>query len=346
MERFILRLAICLKDRAAGICYLVSAVVIVCLLLGLSEAGEERSAVPIGLVNRDDSRESEELAESIKKNSALYVYTGTEKELEDRLLDGYINSIFIIREDYGLNVRNGVTEELLEVISGEDDKVSVVVADIIAGSMLYDICRSKAYKMYKKQEGKAGKSREEYAEYVLATAQKPDFQFAFDLEYIDANNGKIAENAVTNGMIYKQMIAGMLAMLLSLISFASCNGICAEYENGARRRLKNLPCSKFLINLFDFFGIFVYTLPLGIISGLLLNGVKGMLLSIAYLAFMCPVCLLLSNLCKKTEAYQLSGAVVIIALGVFGFVSVFMGLIGGVGFAAYTPNALFISAFV
>ena len=98
MERFILRLAICLKDRAAGICYLVSAVVIVCLLLGLSEAGEERSAVPIGLVNRDDSRESEELAESIKKNSALYVYTGTEKELEDRLLDGYINSIFIISQ--------------------------------------------------------------------------------------------------------------------------------------------------------------------------------------------------------------------------------------------------------
>ena len=50
MSRFILRLKICLKDRTAGICYLISSIVVLALLLGLESAGEERSSIPVGLV--------------------------------------------------------------------------------------------------------------------------------------------------------------------------------------------------------------------------------------------------------------------------------------------------------
>ena len=55
MSRFVLRLKICLKDRTAGICYLISAIVMLALLLSLDSAGEERSAIPVGVVVNDDS---------------------------------------------------------------------------------------------------------------------------------------------------------------------------------------------------------------------------------------------------------------------------------------------------
>lgn len=346
MNRFALRIKLCLKDVTACICYVVSAVVLVCLLMGLDSAGEERSAVPVGLVCYDSGTEAASLVEAVTTNPALYVYQKDRSELEDMLLEGYVNSIIVINEEYSLNVRNGMTDGLIEIISGEDDKISVVVGDIIAGSMLYDICMNKGYKMYLKQEGNLGKSREEYKKYVLATSELPDFTFGFELEYRDANNGLLEEKSVTNGMLYRQMIAGMLAMLLSLVSFAACNGICSEYESGSRRRLKNLPIGSFVLNGFDFLGVFVYTLPLGLSAGYLLGGIKGMAVCSVYLLFICFVCIVLSNLCKKTDAYQLVGAVLIVALGVCGFISVFSVFVGGGEYLRYTPNAVFINYFL
>ena len=66
MSRFRLRLKILLKDRTACICYGISVIVMLCLLIGLNSASEEKSAVPIGLVVEDESREAEYLRERIK----------------------------------------------------------------------------------------------------------------------------------------------------------------------------------------------------------------------------------------------------------------------------------------
>lgn len=356
MNRISLRIKLCLKDKTACICYIVSAVVMLCVLLGLEASSEERSAIPIGLVNLDESTEAQNLVKQIHENPSIYVIDGNSREeLEERLLSGYINSIFIINEDYGINVRKGATDNLITVISGEDNKVSVIVGDIIAGSMLYDISMSKGYKTYLSEAEKAGIykdsekvqwDRDKYREYALSISERPDFSFAFNMEFKDGNNGKIEEKAVTNGMIYRQMIAGMLAMLLSLVAFSACNGICLEHERGIRRRLSNLPGSRAVSLMFDFFGIFVYTLPLGVGAGWALGKLEGIPVSLLYLAVMCLLCLILSDAVKKTDAYQLVGAVLVIGFGVCGFISVFSGLTGGADFLKYTPNALFIESFM
>jgi hypothetical protein len=52
---------------------------------------------------------------------------------------------------------------------------------------------------------------------------------------------------------------------------------------------------------------------------------------------------LVSKLIKKTETYQIAGAVIVIGLGVLGFVSVFSGIMGGPEFLKYTPNAIYIN---
>ncbi|MBR4342636.1 MAG: ABC transporter permease [Lachnospiraceae bacterium] len=343
MNRFILRIKLLFRDRTACLCYAVSALVMFCLLLGLASVSEERSAVPIGLVVEDDSKEALDLAESIRNTAAVYVTEGTEEELKEELLNGYINCIFIIDEGYGERVRMSDNDELVTVISGTDDRMSVVIGDIIGGSMLYDICLNKAYRAYLSVGDNEKLSKEAYNTYVIGLKNDPSFEFSFDVTYRNPDSQKIEESEITNGMIYRQMITGMLAMLLCLMAFVSCNCFCLEYENGVAYRLKELPGNRFPSFLMDFFGIFVYTIPLSIIAGFLNADIKGVLYSIVYLGIMCIVCTVLSKSVKKTEAYQLVGAVLVIGLGILGFVSVFAGIIGGPEFLKYTPNAIYIN---
>ena len=130
------------------------------------------------------------------------------------------------------------------------------------------------------------------------------------------------------------------------MAFVSCNCFCVEYEKGVAYRLKELPGSRIPKEIMDFFGIFMYTLPLSIVAGLLFSNIKAVIASIIYLMVLCAVCTFISKAVKKTESYQLVGAVLVIGLGVLGFVSVFSGIIGGPEFLRYTPNAIYINLLV
>ncbi len=346
MSRFVLRLKICLKDRTAGICYLISAIVMLALLLSLDSAGEERSAIPVGVVVNDDSPEARNFVEGMKNTPSVYVNEGSLEELKEKLLDGLLNCIFVIDEGFGEKIRMGFPDEIITVISGEDDRMSVILSDITAGNMIYDICVNKTYKAYLALGAENKKSRDEFMKSMDKEKEDSSYDFTFDVKYENVSSKKLEEKQITNGMIYKQMIAGMLAMLLCLIAFVSCNCFCLEYESGIATRLKELPGKRVSFEIMDFLGIFVYTLPLSLVAGFLLSDIKGVICSIVYLLVMCILCTFVSKLIKRTESYQIAGAVLVIGLGVLGFVSVFSGIIGGPEFLKYTPNAFYINLLV
>ncbi len=148
MNDYLLRLKLLFKDRTAGICYLVASVVILVVILGLNIHAEERSSLPIGLVNEDAGEKSAELAEKIRTSESLYVYEDEFDPLYDLLLDGYINCIFVIKKGYEKSVTDGDPSEVLGIYAAEDDKISTVISDIVAGCMMYEVCLDKAYKRY------------------------------------------------------------------------------------------------------------------------------------------------------------------------------------------------------
>ena len=302
--------------------------------------------MPIGLFVDDDSEEALRLAEKMRSTSSLYIYEDSLDELKELLLDGYVNSIFIIEKGYGEKVRSTDVDNLVTVICGKDDQMSVMISDIVAGAMMYDICLNKSYRLYADSLPTNELNKQQYSDYIWKLYDSHDYAFNFESVYRDPKVKKIEERQVTNGMIYKQMIAGMLAMLLCLMAFVSCNCFCIEYENGVAYRLREFPGSRIPKEIMDFFGIFMYTLPLSIVAGLLFSDIKAVIVSIVYLIVLCAVCTCISKAVKKTESYQLVGAVLVIGLGVLGFVSVFSGIIGGPEFLRYTPNAIYINLLV
>ncbi len=341
-EHFFIRLKLLLHDKTAVFCYIISMAVMLLIFSGLESVAEDRSAVPIGLINESDSIEATHLENAIKSGKSLYVYDRSLEELEQMLKDGYINSIFIINDDYGEKIRNGISEGLVSVICGKDDKMSVILGNIFAGSMMYDICINKSYNRYVKMENEDKLDKDGFMEYFASFIDRPEFVLPIEYTYVNSATGKADERIITNGMLYRQMIAGMAAMLLCIVAFTSCNGICLEHETGIRRRKNTATRSLGTSSLTDFLAIYIYTLPLALISGIILGGMEAALICAGYLATVLPICFLTARYSGKLSTYQFFGVLIIAGFGATGFISAFSGLAGGGDFLRYTPNGMFI----
>ena len=136
-------------------------------------------------------------------------------------------------------------------------------------------------------------------------------------------------------MIYRQMIAGMLAMLLMLICFCSCNMIVSEFENGIRGRLKTVGAGKLKTACLEIAALVAYSLPVIVLISVMLFGTAGLagsmrllLIDLIFAGFCCVIFYLFAVLCRSIFAYQLLGTVFLVVSGVAGFVSVFSGFMG------------------
>ncbi|MBP5652030.1 MAG: ABC transporter permease [Lachnospiraceae bacterium] len=355
MNEFTLRLKLLLRDRTATICYIAVCLVILFVIMGLNIHSEERSSLPIGLVTEDESSEARILSDKIRANDALYVYTDEFEPLYDMLLDGYINCIFVIKNGYGDSVRRGSPSETVMLYAAEDDKVSTIISDIVAGCMMYEICLDKAFVRYLKLEPIEGRNKldfDAFSEYLETLAGSDEFRFAFDVKYVDGASGEASPSDITNGMIYRQMIAGMLAMLLMLVCFCSCNPVVSEFESGIRGRLKTVGTHRLKGALLEIAALIAYSLPVIVLISVMLFGTAGMggslrllLIDLVFAFFCCAVFYLFAFICRSVFVYQLLGTVFLIVSGVTGFVSVFSGLMGTPSFSA-SPAACYIDAFI
>lgn len=355
MSQFRLRMKLLLADRKAMIALIISTVIVLAVILSIKTYADERSALPIGLNVLDTGIEAGELADSIRKCEALYVYSGTGEELEGLLADGYINCYFTIPVDYGTRLEAGETEGLVSICAAKDDKIAVVCSDLVAGYMIDRICTVRTYDRYENLD-KTGidnpLSESEYRAYVDELSKDDLFTFNFDVKFIDAGSKKVTYRDISNSMMYMQVIAGFIALLITLTAFSACEEVASEGEKGLMRRLDTVPGSRIYGAFSQILAIIIYLMPLPAVVAVLFgiqNGfvpaLKIMLISILLDAVFVVIFYLIAILTKGTSAYQIGGSAIIIGFGIMGFVSIFMGLLGTRIFSA-TPLAWYIARFV
>lgn len=351
MSEFRLRIKLLLKDRVAGICYLAAAVVMLFVLAGLNLVADEQSRVPIGLVCEDDSALAQDLCDRLRANEALRCYELDQETLEHYLRDGYINSILIIPRNYSDKVTAGSNDKLVTIVSVEDDKTSVILGDIIAGCMIREVCINKTYLRYKSLKGSTS-TMQELTDWVERIESDPDFSYGFDVVYRQVGDTAPDAGEITNAMLYRQAIACLLAMLMALIVFCSCNGIASEHGNSMTLRRRLLPGNKAVTVLREACALFCYTLPVGIAAAFMLargSGIKAILMILALNVCFIFVCVLFFYICSQISggifAYQLIGTFSVIACGVMGFIYAFGGLMG-VDMFGMSPFALYIKNFI
>ncbi|MCR5321786.1 MAG: ABC transporter permease [Lachnospiraceae bacterium] len=355
-----LRLKLFFRDRTALICWLACAVIMITVLMQLNLHAAERSALPVGLEIKGQGPLTERAAKSFRENEALYVYEGSYDTLYGLLADGYIYCIVSINEDFDRLIMNGRTDEIMTLYSAKDDKVATVVGDIAAGCCIDAVCMYKAYNTYDGLDAMNGMDINEYSAILSQMEDSGDYDYNFTFEYVDT--GTLDNREITNGLIYRQVIAGLMGMLLMLCAFCTCSTITREYENGIRERIRMSGEKASLTRLMEMTGLFLCSAPLSFIvlifgknagsggndSALGVTGrsvisslIVMILINVLLVMISTVIYYFLANILRSVFAYQILGSAVTIALGICGFISIFEGLRGGHIFA-YTPMGLYI----
>lgn len=353
MGSFTLRLKLLLSDRIATVCYALCAVVMLSVFFNMNLHASDNSKVPMGLLCESDSPVAVRLRDRLLGSDALRVTEGTMDELEELLMDGYIGSIFVIGDDYEEKLREGVREDLIKVISPSDDTSSIIVQDIVAGYMMYDVCFFRTYDEYRTLPGNGTDilTEEEYAAFVAEVAEDPDYGFDFDIRYVDIENPDKPDISVTTAMIYRQIIAGLIGMLLLVLVVCGCNGFALEHGQSISKRRRTTGGNLYAAYALEMLAVLVYLTPAVLLSALIMikeSGPAGavviFLLGEALCAFFVPVCFALTRVVGSASSYQLVGTVVCLVFGACGFISTFSALTGTQVLGA-TPVAVYIKQF-
>ena len=366
MGCFGIRLKLFLKDRAACICWIACAVILTLVLMQLNLHATERSALPVGLEVKSDGLLAQKAAKSLHECESLFIYEDDHEALSDLLTDGYIYCIISIEEDFDSKIAQGKSDGIMTLYSAKDDKVATVVGDIAAGCCMDAVCMYKAYNKYAGlsagNDGLSGLGQlfgigpgsglgdtaqtigsiGEYSEMLAAMEESGEYDYDFDFKYIDTGAARdTSGREMTNGLIYKQVITGLMGLMIMLSAFCSCSIITREYESGIRTRIRISAQNALRTGAGEVAALFVCTAPLALV--VLIFDINIPMIAVNLVLIFASVLMfyLLANVLRNIFAYQLTGSFVLIALGICGFVSIFEGLAGSRVFSS-TPMGIYI----
>lgn len=349
---FYIRLKLILRDKIT--IGLFGAAVIIFLFMGgsLFQSAEDKSRIPIGIVDLDCSAMSVNLVERVKQNATLNVLEGTKQELDKELKHQRIEGIFIIKDGYEKRIVLGDTLELVSFFYLDGNTAGLLLPDILAGEMMFDICLSKGMNMYYNlSDGTMVKedmySESKYINYIEGLAGAPEFKFTFEIE-------TIANEIPDNSILYIQIAFGILGMLVAFMILFMTSNIMVDKENGITSRLNTTVLSNISKNAGDILAVTVVNLFLNIglcviiyltVKPLSLKNIACIYLvlflyALEYSLLFC----LTSRFFKQMAGFQTAGSFLVIICGLVGFLPMLDGILSVkvLKFFEFIPNSWFI----
>ncbi len=355
----LLRLKLITKDTIT-IATLISSILIFAIIIsGLSSSAEEQSALPIGIVDYDNSSESKALLTRLQRVPAIRLVDGDESNLQKLLLDEMVNAVFIIEKGYEKKLRMGRPQEVITVYYVDSDRASSIISDIVAGEMLYPISLYKSIRMYEGLDYDREKlSADEYEEYISNLLENStDFDFAFRMIYANPDRSVTEEEPLSNSLIFNQIIFGILSILVSFIAMFLISGVVRDRDTGVAERLKISKYHSLKLDTGNYCSVILVESVIAILfSGLIYRqlGIEdhrlylsACLLILLYAMLLGGIFLLIAKVVKSIIAYQMLCTVLILLMGGLGFYRLLSGLseVLSEGLLKIIPNNWFIQGF-
>lgn len=346
-----------LKRRQTLLVFVFSLLFFLLLLFFLEEAKEEKSAVFIGVLDEDKTVLSEALMERIHTCEVFGVTVAPLNELLAMLQEGKLSAVFVIKKGYEEALARGEERRLITMYEAEGKGIPLLV-DIVAGEMMYDLCTSKGFLSYEevmKQSGREWEmlSKEAYAAYVMDFLSKEEFDFSFQVEYLD-RKGTDA-NIPKQTVIYMQVIFAVLSMLLGFLAVYSVIPYADLCHGRVAKRMRILPFYKtavpigsgiaalFPVLLFGTAAVILFVWKNGI---LFFPGLQMFFYTAAYSSVIVIITMLFARLWKHTAGYQLFMMAVVVVFGAAGFLGIAGGLLPGTDWLGFSPNSVYVRAMI
>jgi ABC-2 type transport system permease protein len=346
------------RDRVILAVIGISIAASVWLILSLSVASREQSALPIGVVDDGQSNASRQLVKNLKKVNTLNIIEEKEEKLKKLLLDQRIIALFVIKEGYEDKLIRGDASDSIAMYYAKDNKSASVISDIVAGEMMYSVCYDKGLCLYHQVLFHGQKhSQSQYKEHMEKLLKSKDFDFAFRIRLDNGGRSFPKQKTISNAILYNQLMIGILGIFLAYIAMFLMSGAVYDKETGVAERLKVVGVTGRTLDMANFM---VLALIGGIIAllftGLMMTHLHlkalGLwksvyLLFLLYILVQGGIFLLLSKWMKTMMAYQLAGSICILVTGGLGFFALLSGLVAAPlqYFEKIIPNSWLIAGF-
>lgn len=353
------RMLLIMKDPVTVLVLCISSILFAFMAGSLSVSSESLSALPIGVIDYDNSPSSGQLISGLQKSATLRVVQGTEEELHKQLMDEMITSYFVIEEGYGENLKKSNMQKLVGMYYKEDNKAATIIADIVAGEIVYPASLYKAFRYYDRLPYTGEKlSMAEYEEYMNRFVESSEiFDFAFQLRYQNPVSSQQPDNSLSNSVLYDQLIIGILGMMIAFIAMFLNSHTVTEKENGVDLRLKITGLHSLKKDIGNLCALLLWEGMLSLVfSGVIIRHVAvadgklwlGIwLLMLLNSIVLTVVMLLMTKLIHRMLPYQLVCSGFILLTGGLGFYQLLTGLYRSLigDLVKIIPNSWFIKGF-
>ncbi|MBH1939688.1 ABC transporter permease [Mobilitalea sibirica] len=356
---FLLRMKLICKDFTTLASMTTSLIIFSIIIHALSVSVEEQSSLPIGILDKDKSVESEELMERLNNVTTLKLISNEDEELHKLLLDEMILGLFVIENGYEEKLKRGDINDIITMYYLEGNKSASILSDIIASEMIYPISFYKSYRYYDKIPFEGRKhTKAEYEAYLekLFTGSE-DFDFAFDMKYINPDIEVSSEKVISNSLLYNQLIFGILGILIAFIAMFLISQTVREKEMGIGYRLRITRFQPYKQDVGNFLALIFCEGSVALIfSSLIYSRLETKELSLFISSFILILLnaivfggffIVISKLVKSIILYQLIGSIIILLLGGLGFYRLLTGFYQTIAdrFLKFIPNNWFIQGF-
>ncbi len=248
LNRISISLRLVLRDKGTVIVFLLSVLSFFLVCNSLNQAATKQSKIPIGLINLDVTSEhgvetptdsSRSLVENLHTVESYLVIEKDMDTLERMLQKREIHCFYVINKGYEEKLKDGDLTHLITTYQVRGDQSVSVLSDIFAGEMMYQICVERTASRYAAiLKDKNLEAKEDFYQYAKELRENNEFEFKFDITLSDTTNGQEMFEKIDNSLIYRQVIAGLFAILLSFVILFSYTYVCMEREQGIEKRVQ------------------------------------------------------------------------------------------------------------
>ncbi len=356
IEEAMLSMVYSLKLLLAGkrtVFLLVSGLVIlVSMLMSMEEVKEEKSKIPVGIADQSNTELSAMVIEAMQQKDLYDIVLGREDELVECLKRGEVSAVCVFKRSFADNLLKGKTKNLVTMYETTDSS-ALLLGDVLAGTMMQEICTAKGYQTLLKYQKRAGMeetlSLEEYREYVENVLAEGGTEFSFEVTYINRNNEEAKKPS--QSVLYQQAIYAVFALMLGFLSVYAVLPFWQMKHGRLADRMGTLPVHGSAVYAGSAMAGLLIPLIFGILFLICLFWKNRMEFSeilsllVCTMVYICViVCMMLftAYIIKNHTVYQMGMLAMILVFGVFGFISVVDGLLVPEGTAVWVPNGWYV----
>lgn len=335
----------------------VGMAVLVSMLLCMDDAKEEKSRIPIGIVDEDRSDMSQAVVESMKQLELYTVTTGEKKELTDALKAGELMVVCLLKEGFADAVEQGETDRIVTLY--ETAGSAMLMGDILAGAMMQEICMAESYGVLQKYGKKADRETdmtlEEYRTWVEQFLLEEGEKFSFEVTYVIADADREPVKEPEQESIYIQAMFAVFALMAGLMAVYAVLPFRNLRHGRLADKVRTLPVRQSALYAGSALGALAVPVTFGVIFLGCFTVRNALEVSVFISLLICTivyscviVCMMLAAAygIRSLAVYQMGMLAMVLVSGICGLVSLADGLLLPEGAVEWVPNGWYVGKMI